>query len=212
MSPTFFLALCAAFVAVLLYAEQGDRESLKRVFKPAASLAFILAGLAAGALQSSFGQAVLAGLALCALGDILLIPKSGGSFLAGMGAFAAGHVAYIAAFLIGGVALGVPALLAALAAASLGGGLAIWLWRDLGKFRGPVVGYSIIIGFMAAASIAHWAFEPSQSSLQLAVAAAGFAISDIAVARDRFRKTEFLNRLWGLPLYYAAQCLFAISV
>jgi hypothetical protein len=29
------------------------------------------------------------------------------------------------------------------------------------------------------------------------------------VARDRFLRHEFLNRAWGLPLYYGAQLLLA---
>lgn len=39
-----------------------------------------------------------------------------------------------------------------------------------------------------------------------------FYLSDIFVARDRFLKTSFLNRLVGLPIYYAGQFLLAFSV
>lgn len=39
-----------------------------------------------------------------------------------------------------------------------------------------------------------------------------FWCSDLAVARDRFIAPGFVNRLWGLPLYYAAQVAFAWSV
>jgi uncharacterized membrane protein YhhN len=39
-----------------------------------------------------------------------------------------------------------------------------------------------------------------------------FAISDIAVARDRFVRQSLTNKIWGIPLYYLAQVLFAISV
>jgi uncharacterized membrane protein YhhN len=42
--------------------------------------------------------------------------------------------------------------------------------------------------------------------------AVSFYISDLFVARDRFFKTEFSNRLLGLPLYYAGQFLLAFSV
>jgi hypothetical protein len=31
------------------------------------------------------------------------------------------------------------------------------------------------------------------------------------VARDRFVRHQFLNRAWGLPLYYAAQVLLALT-
>jgi len=36
-----------------------------------------------------------------------------------------------------------------------------------------------------------------------------FAISDIFVARNRFIKAGFINRLIGLPLYYVAQIMIA---
>jgi len=39
-----------------------------------------------------------------------------------------------------------------------------------------------------------------------------FAASDISVARDRFVAPAFINRAWGLPLYYVAQISFALSV
>jgi hypothetical protein len=41
------------------------------------------------------------------------------------------------------------------------------------------------------------------------VAALAFYGSDLSVARDRFLGAGFGNRLWGLPLYYAAQLAFA---
>jgi uncharacterized membrane protein YhhN len=39
-----------------------------------------------------------------------------------------------------------------------------------------------------------------------------FYVSDVFVARQRFLKTEFLNRLIGLPLYYSGQFMLAFSV
>jgi hypothetical protein len=48
--------------------------------------------------------------------------------------------------------------------------------------------------------------SPSEETIPLA-----FYLSDLAVARDRFVARAFVNRLWGLPLYYAAQILFAVS-
>ncbi len=212
MSPTIFLVLCALSVLGLLVAEKNENAPLKRIFKPAASLSFIFAGVAAGALETAFGQAVLAGLILCALGDVLLIPKSKKVFLAGMGAFAAGHAAYFAAFLIGGAVLSPAAIAAFLLMGALAAGLLIWLRDGLGAMAIPVAVYSLVISVMVAAGVAHWSAAQSADSASLALAAIGFALSDVSVARDRFGKGGFINRLWGLPLYFAAQCLFAISV
>lgn len=212
MPPSIFLTMCAASVAGLLYAEHGDRTLLKRIFKPAAALSFLLTGIVSGALDTAFGQAILTGLAFCAIGDVLLIPKSHGTFLAGMGAFAAGHAAYIAAFMTGGAAWS-PAVFAALVLmAVLSGGMLILLREGMGPLRIPVAFYSLIITIMVAAGVAHWSATGTPASAQLAVAAAGFALSDVSVARDRFGEGGFANRLWGLPLYFASQCLFAVNV
>lgn len=212
MNPTAFAALCGVCVAGLLVAERSDNARLRAIFKPAASACFILAGVAAGALDDRFGLAILAGLVLCALGDVLLIPRKPSYFLGGMAAFAAGHGAYAAAFVVGGVALSPAVAVAAVGAIALSGGLLVLLWRDLGDFRNPVIAYCLIISIMMIASVAHWAAAPSAQSLHLALAAYGFALSDVSVARDQFKKRAFVNRLWGLPLYFGSQCLFAVSV
>jgi len=45
-----------------------------------------------------------------------------------------------------------------------------------------------------------------------AVGALAFAVSDVAVARNRFVAPGPMNKAWGLPLYYAAQLAFALSL
>lgn len=45
-----------------------------------------------------------------------------------------------------------------------------------------------------------------------AAGAVAFYVSDVFVARDRFMKGGFVNRLVGLPLYYAGQFLIAFSL
>jgi len=45
-----------------------------------------------------------------------------------------------------------------------------------------------------------------------AVGAIAFALSDLSVARERFVHAAFVNQLWGLPLYYAAQLALALTV
>lgn len=39
-----------------------------------------------------------------------------------------------------------------------------------------------------------------------------FYLSDLAVARDRFVKSSFLNRALGLPTYYLGQLLLAFTI
>lgn len=208
-----FVLLCAVSTALLLLAEWRDNRRLKWAAKPAASLCFVLAGVSAGALESFYGLWVLAALILCMAGDVLLIPRGDKTFLAGMGAFGAGHAAYIGAFLSGGGLAPTPLFFAgALAMAVFAGLMLRWLWPHLGAFRTPVAAYSAIIAVMVATSLlAGPPDRPSPSWLVIA-GAAGFAVSDVAVARDKFVAPEFFNRAWGLPLYYGAQLLLAASV
>jgi uncharacterized membrane protein YhhN len=199
--------LCALAVAGLLWAEfRGSRRGLW-LAKPLASLAFIWAGFAAGALESTYGQLVLAGLVLCLLGDLLLIPlERPAVFRAGVFAFLAGHVAYSAAFLtqpLDGFGLAGGAILLAIVV----GGVMRWLGASLpADMVWPVRIYMLVIGVMSTLACG---VSAAGGPWAVAVGALAFTASDVSVARDRFVRHEFLNRAWGLPLYYAAQLLLA---
>ena len=199
--------LCAVAVGGLLRAEyRGSRQGLWFA-KPAASAAFIWAGLAAGALDTAYGQLVLLGLVLCLLGDVLLIPLERPTvFRAGVFAFLAGHVAYSAAFLTRPLdAIGLAA--GAIVLAVVVGGVLRWLGSSLPRgMVWPVRVYMIVIGVMSALACGVTA---AGGPWAVAIGALAFTASDVSVARDRFVRREFLNRAWGLPLYYAAQLLIA---
>ncbi len=73
----------------------------------------------------------------------------------------------------------------------------------------PVVAYILVISAMivcASATIS------SDASRLIPAGALAFYISDLSVARDRFVEAGFVNRVWGLPLYYLGQVLLAWSV
>ena len=201
--------LCAVAVAGLLWAEyRGSRQGLW-LAKPVASLAFIWAGIAAGALDSTYGQWILLGLVLCLLGDVLLIPHDRPAvFRAGVFAFLGGHVAYSAAFLtqpLDGFGLAGGAVLLAVVV----GGVLRWLASSLpADMAWPVRIYMIVIGVMSALACGVTA---AGGPWAVAVGALAFTASDVSVARDRFVRHEFLNRAWGLPLYYGAQLLLAAT-
>ncbi len=212
IAPISFTLACLAFVAALVFAEyRGDRK-VQWVAKPAASFCFVLAALMGGAFATDYGQWVLAALLLCAFGDVALIPKSDQAFLAGMSAFAMGHAAYIAGFLTGHAALDTGFFLAAAAMAAFSAVALRWLWPHLGAFRWPVAAYTLIIAMMVAASFI--ASPPGTDAPHMLVifGAIGFAVSDLAVARDQFICRNFFNRAWGLPLYYFSQLMLAASV
>ncbi len=212
MSPVFFVIACAGAVAGLLWAERQDNARLRWAFKPAASLAFILAGLSAGALDSPMGLALLAGLVLSAFGDVLLIPRSNPLFAAGLAAFGSAHLAYAYGFALGGIRFGYEAAIAG--GLTLAAGLFFLrpMRGAMGALSAPVAIYILVISAMVTLSVAHFMAAGADAALRLAIGAAAFAASDIAVARDQFGKRDFLNKAWGLPLYYGAQCLIATAV
>ena len=202
------VAVILGAVASLLTAIRSGDRILEVVSKAAASASFVALGLLRWAGDGSIGGWIVAGLALCAVGDLLLL-GSGRSFDLGLLSFLLGHCAYIGAFAtaLPPSAWWRPAVVPLVLAAA---GALRWLWPHLGRRRLPVVAYIVAISVMvwgAVAVVRAGAFP--------ATAAAGaflFYLSDLAVARHRFVKPEFLNRGIGLPLYFAGQVLIAMSV
>jgi uncharacterized membrane protein YhhN len=174
-----------------------------------ASSAFVVVALGCGAMASTYGRLVLLALALSWVGDLLLLSARTAPFLGGLAAFLAAHVAYAAAF--ASRPLSSRWLLAGAALMAIVGAITLrWLWTHLDTaYRVAVTAYVLALGAMVSLAIgaaAGWGLP------LLAVGALAFAASDISVARDRFVAPGLLNRLWGLPLYYAAQLLIACSV
>lgn len=199
-------------VVALLLAEKARSRIGVWIAKPAASLGFVAVGLAALAAPDGTGTTalahfILAALVLCALGDVLLIPEgSGPTFLAGVGAFALGHLLYACAFWTGR-----PQLMAAGAAALLMAAVVWRVLRWLAPHLGPPLDRAVRVYMLIIAAMVALAAGASSSTgdLRFAVGALAFAISDLSVARERFVQPSFANLAWGLPLYYAAQLVLA---
>ena len=65
------------------------------------------------------------------------------------------------------------------------------------------IGMIVATGLGTGAATGHWLIPAG---------ALAFALSDIAVARERFVAPGPINKVWGLPLYYLGQVLLALSV
>lgn len=204
---TVIVCLVATFALVL--AELRSWPILRAVFKITASSAFILIALQLGAMASNYGRLILMALALSWVGDVFLLLKQNRLFMLGIASFLLSHVVFSMAFATR--SLHVPALIAGFTAMSAVGIIFLaWLWRHLKSFyRVAVPAYIIAIIAMCSFAIAVSAFSGNWT---LAAGALAFAISDVSVARDRFVARGFINRAWGLPLYYAAQITLALSV
>ncbi len=200
--------LLAIALAALLWAEVKHSQLGIWLAKPIASTLFVVTALLAGALATSFGQLILLGLLFSWLGDVFLISKRQLFFMAGLGSFLLAHVAYSGAFLLQPQAI-MPLALAAIVMVVFAVIVLRWLWPHLPpNFRPAVVAYLVAISVMVVLASG----TVAAAGVQLIVGAVLFTVSDIFVARERFVLSSVANRLWGLPLYYAAQLIFALSV
>ncbi len=202
------LFLYALVVLGLLIAELREDRRAQFFFKPLAAFGFVVLALQFGALATSYGQIILVALVMCALGDILLFPRTSKPlFLFGMIAFAFGHIFLIMSFLVThdlswkGLAIGSPLILC----------LGIFCLHHLrpkipDEFQTSVDGYSFVVVMMVAVSFAYMSHIP-----MVVLGALMFATSDMFVARDRFVKPSPKNALAITPLYFGAQALFALS-
>ena len=209
--PALALVLSGTFLAIAVAALLWAELKLSRLgvwlTKPIASTFFVITALLAGALASSYGRLVLLGLLFSWLGDVFLVPKRQLFFIAGLGSFLLAHVAFSSAFLLQPLEV-LPLAFAATAMVVVAVIVLRWLWPHLPhNFRPAVLCYLGAISLMVVLASGTMA----ATGLQLVIGAVMFAASDIFVARDRFVSPSVTNRLWGLPLYYAAQLIFALS-
>ena len=206
---TGILALLILALAGLLWAERRGSRAMMWATKPIASAAFVALGIADGAPATTTGRLLVLALILSFAGDLLLIPLDPRIFRAGILIFLLAHVAFLGAFAAAGIAWGwlfVALALLALAAWVIARRILPHVSADL---RPAVIAYMIVITLMVAGAAGASA---AGASPLLLLAALMFWTNDLLVARDRFLAKNWLNRAIGLPLYYGAMVLFALSV
>lgn len=200
-------ALCAL---AYLFATARPAGIARSAVKTAA-----VALLALAAAQARAPAALTLALALCALGDCLLSRDTEATFIAGVAAFAAGHLAYVALFLTDPAAdpariLQPPQVWIAAALLAAGAGMAALLARRAGALRAPVLAYVPVILGMGVAVLA----LPPAGALALALPAAlAFIASDMILAAAKFlpavpapARRAAPYALWSL--YWGAQAGF----
>jgi uncharacterized membrane protein YhhN len=213
MANGVIIAAAAVLLTGLLVSEKRDSTGGKLATKVPLSALFVVAAAIQPHPEPMYFRLMVAGLLLCLVGDICLVFDRRTVFLAGLVAFLLGHICYTAAFLkLSGLR---PAVYGALAAAAVAGAAVFyWLKPHLGSMKGPVAAYIVVISLMvcaAAATAADADLGPAARRM-IPVGALAFYLSDICVARQRFVRKGFENRLVGLPLYYTGQFLLAFSV
>lgn len=202
MDATFaaVATLVALSVAGHLWAEARGWPAARAALKGAASAGFLLAAVLR-ASPAPFARWVLVGLVLSMAGDLCLLGQARRTLLAGIVAFLAAHLAFAAAF----APRARPSLPAAVGVAAAAALVVRWLWPSLGALRGPVLAYTAAISVMVLLGV-------GTASLPVRFGAVLFFASDVTVARDRFAAPGFVNRVVGLPIYYAGQLCFAFAL
>lgn len=175
-------------------------------------------GLALAAWLAGGPGLLLVALVACAFGDLLLSREGEGPFIAGVAAFAAGHVAYVLLFLDhagrGPEMLSLPVAYTLASALVLLCGLMGWLlWHRVGALRVPVLAYIPVILAMGLAALG----VPLTGALALVLPGALlFVLSDTVLALERFvlPRGHLMHRvapfaIW--PTYWGAQLLLTLS-
>jgi uncharacterized membrane protein YhhN len=202
---TFALPLaCAVGVVVMLIGEGTGTFALRVIGKTVASLSFLAWGVQLGLPRAgASGVAMTVALVFSVIGDLALLGHSKAMFLAGLGSFLLGHVAFAVAFFLLGPWWGI---VAASALPILLGAALVWRWvgPHTGRLAVPVMAYMAAITVMV--SFAYGVGLTGDSvRIGLPVGATMFWASDLFVARQRFVAQTPVNRYVGIPLYYAAQ-------
>ncbi|XP_049878529.1 lysoplasmalogenase [Pectinophora gossypiella] len=197
----FFKAVCVYFVVA--GGEAGEAPSVAGVAAKCAPVLCLMVLVALHALDApahcsdrrAYGARVAAGLALSALGDALLVwPQH---FVAGMGAFAGAHVAYLSAFGWQGSA-------PRAAAACYGGcGAYLCVVAPGGLLARLVPGYALLLATLC--------WRGAARGGPAAAGAALFLVSDAALGYSLWAGPLPHRRLVVMSTYYLGQLGIALS-
>jgi uncharacterized membrane protein YhhN len=207
LTSVILASILAGAVVTLLRAIRVEDRIQEVMSKTAASVTFVILGAIRWTGGDIVGGWIVAGLAFCAIGDVLLLGKR--TFDVGLLAFLLGHVLYVAGF-HAALPVGRWSWLALAPLLIVSGGAARWLWPRLDRRRFSVVSYIIAISFMVWGGVSVY----TRGVLPWTAAAGAFLfyLSDLAVARQRFVHESFVNRAIGLPIYYFGQLLLALTI
>ena len=188
-----------------------DQSALwSRIFKIGASTATIAIVFTGDPDVGGYAMFITAGLVAAWFGDLALSFKGRRHLLAGLASFAIAHGLYTAGFFartsMDIVAVAASGVVMALTAAAI----LRWLAPHTPEsMRVPVAAYVGIISVMVVAS---FGTSGALADPRIPTAAVLFAISDVLVARNWFVASALANRVVGLPIYFTAQVLFAVTV
>ena len=204
------IAAFAVFAVVDWRAAWRDDRRQRSISKPAATVTLVaIAGLV-GQMAGDARAALIVAVVLCLAGDIALLGDSDGHFLAGLGAFAFGHVAYVVTALIIGldgrrmtVAIGFIVVLLVFQAATK---MLQGARRHGGNaMLAAVAAYSLIISAMVITATG----TPSWVAM---VGAKLFAVSDTMIGYNRFVRPIRRADVPIMATYHVGQLLLILGL
>ncbi len=216
MKPALYtIPILAITVSWLIWARLRDRWGHIYIAKPLSTLLVIVAALLSlrePTWSPAYTTGVTVGLVLSLGGDIaLMFPERPRAFLVGLVLFLLAHIAYTGVFLSLGRFSPWDVLSAALLVLA-----ALGFYRlirpGLGRMRGPVIAYMVVISFMVHRALSAFAsptFAPAQAWM-VALGAVLFYLSDVVLAADRFWR-PLKYHPFSLALYYGGQLLLALA-
>ncbi|MCB0012746.1 MAG: lysoplasmalogenase [Anaerolineales bacterium] len=169
---------------------------------PILLLAIFALGEAGGMLRWLLAAALL----FCAGGDIALEWDRDRLFVLGLALFLVGHLFYVASFLLEPAWAGRPVWVIPLVLLTAGL-IARRLWPNLGKLRGPVVAYIIVIVAMACSAVLL-----EGGSWLVIIGALTFMASDTLIALDKFHRPIPGAHYYIMISYYLAQALIVTGL
>ena len=211
VAATVVLIAVAALFAVIDWWAVWKREpTVERIAKPAAMAMLVGVAAVAGDASGDIRMWLVVGALFGLVGDVALLGEGETAFMAGLGAFALGHLAYVVAALLVGfdVVWSVPGVIFMMAL--LGYRFAAHTVPGARREGGPVLAgavvfYAVVISAMVVTS---WA-----TAVWLAAAGAMlFAISDWVLGYQRFVRPLPGRGLSVIVPYHLGQALLIIGL
>jgi uncharacterized membrane protein YhhN len=208
------IALFMVAVGAALVGAEKRRKLLLAVAKPVATLSLLgVAWRGQGQLEQPVAL-VLTGILLSAVGDIALVFEGERAFVLGLVLFLGTHLAYVAAFVLGGAGEPWTPLVGVLVFGASSGWLVSRLWlRVRPALRVPLLIYAATITAMVASAFAsltgNW---PPAAAAAAAGGALLFYFSDANLAWNRFVQPYPHGHTVTLWLYWTGQLGIALAL
>lgn len=199
------MAIAAVIAMLDWWAVATDRRSIERWAKPAVMVFLIAAALLIPAESAAVRLAIVIGLALGLVGDVLLFYDR---FIPGAAAFLLGHIAYVVALLLvpqepRGLLVG--SVIVLLVAVFVGRQIVAGAWRKSPLLGGIVAAYMLVIGIVVVLAV-------GSTSVVVEIAALLFLTSDALLAWARFVGPAPGGRVAVMVTYQLAQAGFVLAI